>query len=64
MKYVYVVTVNDKISSEAYDSIEKAQAYIRKQSGISKYDRPFGKDEYVIIEENGYRYEIHDVKVV
>lgn len=70
MKYVYIVTSthvktgNCRVSSQAYDSLEKAQAFIRKQSGISEQDRPFGKDEYIVIENNGYRYEIQDLRIV
>ena len=61
MKTIYIVTVNGKISSEAYSTLEEAQDFIHHQTNEPSLKR--GDRGYVIIEQNGYRYEIHDVKV-
>jgi len=51
---VYVVTYNDKISSEGYDSLEKAIAFVQGRSGIAAFKAvtPMhysnGKDSYKI----------------
>lgn len=58
---VYIVTVNDKISQEAYSTLEEAQDFIHGRTSEKRSVR--GEKGYVIIQENGYRYEIHDVKV-
>ena len=58
---IYLVTVNGKVSQEAYKTLEEAQDFIHirtgEQSSIS------GGKGYVIIEEDGTRYDIHGVKV-
>lgn len=61
MNTVYVITVNGKISQEAYSTLEQAQDFIHSRTGEKSTKR--GNSGYVIIEENGYRYEIHDVSV-
>ena len=59
MKHVYVISYNDKISSEGYDTFEKAVALIQGRSDIATFraETPFhytnGKDSY----------KIHDVVV-
>lgn len=58
---IYIVTVNGKISQEAYDTLEKAQDFIHERTGELSFKR--GDHGYVIIEKDGYRYEIHDVRV-
>lgn len=57
---IYLVTVNGKVSQEAYKTLEDAQDFIHSRSGVIGKR---GKHGYAIIEENGIRYEIHDVKV-
>lgn len=61
MKTIYLVTVNGKVSQEAYKTLEEAQDFIHSRTGEKSSKR--GDRGYVIIEENGMRYEIHDVKV-
>lgn len=58
---IYIVTANGKVSSEAYKTLEEAQDFIHKRTGEKSSKR--GLHGYVIIEENGIRYEIHDVTV-
>ena len=60
-KEIFIVTVNGKVSQEAYSTLEEAQDFIHSRTGEKSKKR--GDSGYVIIEENGYRYEIHDVKV-
>lgn len=54
---VYIITCNGKVSQEAYDSLSKAQQFIRSRS-----DKPEMADEYVFISAAN-RYEIHPVTV-
>jgi len=61
MKTIYIVTVNGKVSSEAYKTLEEAQDFIYNRTGEQSTER--GEHGYVIIEKNGTRYEIHDVRV-
>lgn len=58
---IYLVTVNGKVSQEAYKTLEEAQDFIHRRTGEKSPKR--GGKGYAIIEENGMRYEIHDVKV-
>ena len=56
----YIVTVNDKVSSEAYSTLEEAQKFIISRTGIANIIQ----DNYLIAEDtNDNRYEIHDVVV-
>lgn len=60
MKTIYIVTVNGKISQEAYSTIEAAQKFVIGRTGIADII----SRNYVIVEDtNDNRYEIHDVKV-
>ena len=61
MTTIYIVTVNGKVSSEAYNTLEEAQDFIHHRTNDPSLKR--GDRGYVIIEDNGYRYEIHDVVV-
>ncbi len=57
---IYIVTVNGKISSEAYRTLEEAQKFIISRTGIANIIR----ENYLIAEDtNDNRYEIHDVRV-
>lgn len=57
---IYLVTVNGKVSQEAYKTIEEAQQFIISRTGIANIIQ----DNYLIAEDtNDNRYEIHDVKV-
>ena len=55
----YIVTVNGKISSEAYKTLEEAQKFIISRTGIANIIQK----NYLIAEDNDNRYEIHDVRV-
>ena len=55
----YIVTANGKVSSEAYTTLEEAQDFIHNRTGVAENKR--GIHGWAIIEENGTRYEIHDV---
>lgn len=57
---VYIVTVNGKVSSEAYKTLEEAQKFIMSRTGIANIIQ----DNYVVAEDtDGNRYEIDDVRV-
>ena len=56
----YIVTVNGKISSEAYKTLEEAQKFIISRTGIANIIR----ENYLVAEDtNDNLYEIHDVRV-
>ena len=58
---VYIVTVNGKISSEAYKTLEEAQDFITNRTDIH-----FDIDKYAMSTTDpftGNKYEIHDVRV-
>ena len=59
---VYLVTVNGKVSQEAYKTLDEAQEFIKSRlnSGALDIARPEG---YYTVDSSGTRYEIHDVKV-
>lgn len=60
MEAIYIVTVNGKVSQEAYKTLEEAQQFIISRTGIANIIQ----DNYLIAEDtNDNRYEIHDVKV-
>ena len=61
MKTIYIITVNGKVSSEAYSTLEEAQDFIHHRTNDPSLKR--GDHGYAIIEHKGYRYEIHDVVV-
>lgn len=57
---IYIVTVNGKVSQEAYSTLEEAQQFIIGRTGIADII----SRNYVIVEDtNDNRYEIHDVRV-
>lgn len=62
---VYIVTVDGKVSQEAYSTIEKAQEFVYKRANIQDWEQRKAEKSggYVIVEEGGVRYEIHDVIV-
>jgi hypothetical protein len=61
MKTIYIVTVNGKISSEAYNTLEEAQDFIK---GRIDYNGGWStKPYYMVVEDNKNKYEIHDVTV-
>lgn len=58
MKTIYIVTVNGKVSSEAYSTLEEAMKFITSRIGIVKIIQ----ENYLVAEDtNDNRYEIHDV---
>lgn len=59
----YIVTVNGKISQEAYKTLEEAQEFIYSRTNEPK--GTIGKQHgYVVLTDNkNNRYEIHDVRV-
>lgn len=60
MKTIYIVTVNGKISQEAYKTLEEAQKFIISRTGIANIIQ----DNYLIaIDTNDNHYEIHDVVI-
>lgn len=60
LKTIYIVKVNDKVSSEAYNTLEEAQKFIINRTGIAN----IVQDNYLVAEDtNDNRYEIHDVVV-
>ena len=57
---IYIVTVNGKISSEAYKTLEEAQKFIISRTGIANIIQ----ENYLVAEDtNDNLYEIHDVSV-
>lgn len=58
---IYLVTVNGKVSQEAYKTLEDAQRFIHNRTNVPI--EKLGEHGWVIIEKNGLRYEIHDVIV-
>ena len=57
---VYIVTVNGKISSEAYKTLEEAQKFIMSRTGIANIIQ----DNYLVAQDiDDNLYEIHDVRV-
>mgnify|MGYP003496425561 CR=1 FL=1 len=57
---VYIVTVNGKVSQEAYKTLEDAQRFIIGRTGIANII----SENYLIAEDtDDNRYEIHDVVV-
>ncbi len=57
---VYIVTVNGKVSQEAYKTLEDAQRFIIVRTGIANVI----SENYLIAEDtDDNRYEIHDVVV-
>lgn len=60
MTTIYIVTVNGKVSSEAYNTLEEAQKFIISRTGIANIIQ----DNYLVAEDtDDNRYEIHDVRV-
>ena len=56
----YIVTVNGKVSSEAYKTLEEAQKFIMSRTGIANIIQ----DNYLVAQDtNDNLYEIHDVRV-
>ena len=58
---VYIVTVNGKISSEAYKTLEEAQDFITDRTDIH-----FDLDKYAMSTRDHFTqtdYEIHEVRV-
>ena len=58
---IYIVTVNGKVSQEAYKTLEEAQEFIK--SRIYYKDGWSMKPYYMVVEDTKNRYEIHDVRV-
>lgn len=59
---VYIVTVNGKIISEAYKTLEEAQDFIYSRGPGELLDRT-SNGRYLKLKNNKYTYEIHDVRV-
>lgn len=59
---VYIVTVNGKISSEAYKTLEEAQEFIYSRGPGELLDRT-SNGRYLKLRNDKYIYEIHDVRV-
>ena len=56
---IYIVTVNGKVSSEAYKTLEEAQKFIMSRTSIANIIQ----DNYLVAEDtNDNLYEIHDVR--
>lgn len=62
MKTVYIVTVNGKISQEAYSTLEEAQDFIYSRGPGELLERT-SNGRYLKLKNDKYTYEIHDVKV-
>ncbi len=62
MKTVYIVTVNGKISSEAYNTLEEAQDFIYSRGPGELLERT-SNGRYLKLKNDKYTYEIHDVRV-
>ena len=61
MTTIYIVQVNGKVSSEAYETLKEAQDFI-----TSRTDIHFNIDKYAMNTTDpftGIKYEIHDVVV-
>lgn len=61
MKTIYLVTVNGKVSQEAYKTLEQAQDFIKSRVDYSKEWNTTAY--YRVVDTSGIKYEIHDVKV-
>lgn len=59
---VYIVTVDGKISSEAYKTLEEAQDFIYSRGPGELLDRT-SNGRYLKLRNDKYIYEIHDVRV-
>ena len=59
---VYIVTVNGKVSSEAYKTLEEAQEFIYSRGPGELLDRT-SNGRYLKLRNDKYTYEIHDVRV-
>ena len=59
---IYIVTVNGKISSEAYRTLEEAQEFIYSRGPGELLDRT-SNGRYLKLKNDKYIYEIHDVRV-
>lgn len=65
MKTIYIVTVNSKISDEAYNTIEEAQEFIKSRVKNDEHalDILNKQTGYYIILSNNKEYRIEDVRV-
>ena len=59
---VYIVTVNGKISQEAYKTLEEAQDFIYSRTNEPKVTIGEQHGYVVLTDDNNNRYEIHDVR--
>ena len=65
MKTIYIVTVNSKISDEAYNTIEEAHEFIKSRVKNDEHalDILNKQTGYYIIRSNNKEYRIEDVRV-
>ena len=61
MTRIYIVTVNEKVSSEAYNTLEEAQQFIIDRTGIANIIQ---NNYWVAEDTDDNYYEIHVVRVV
>ena len=61
-KTIYIVTVNGKISSEAYSTLEEAQDFIYSRGAGELLDST-SNGRYLKLRNGKYTYEIYDVVV-
>lgn len=59
---IYLVTVNGKVSQEAYKTLEEAQDFIYSRGPGELLDRT-SNGRYLKLKNDKYTYEIHDVRV-
>lgn len=61
---IYLVTVNGKVSQEAYKTLEEAQAFVKDRVWLNSVPKEYGELYKDLKDLSGkYTYEIHDVKV-
>ena len=59
---VYLVTVNGKVSQEAYKTLDEAQDFIYSRGPGELLERT-SNGRYLKLKNDKYTYEIHDVRV-
>lgn len=62
---IYIVTVNGKISSEAYNTLEDAQDFVKERTWYDVMPERFGEAYYKDVPDLSGKnlYSIHDVRV-
>lgn len=58
----YIVTVNGKVSSEAYSTLEEAQNFIYSRGPGELLERA-SNGRFLKLKNDKYTYKIHDVRV-